>query len=38
VAGKEGIVQEFMPEQTITPFERKYQASGQALFKLTATL
>jgi len=38
VAGKQGLVEEFMPQQTITPFERKYQASGQALFKLKATL
>jgi len=38
VAGKEGVVEEFIPDQTITPFERKYKASGQALFKLTATL
>jgi tRNA G46 methylase TrmB len=35
---KASSVNEFMPEQAMTPFERKYQASGQALFKLTATL
>jgi len=35
---KKSDVCKFSPEQTITPFERKYQASGQALFKLTAKL
>jgi len=36
--GKNSDVSEFTPESSITPFERKYQASGQALFKLTAKL
>lgn len=35
---KESTVVKFSPETAITPFERKYQASGQALFKLTANL
>jgi len=38
VAGRQGEVAQFDPVATITPFERKYQASGQALFKLTASL
>ncbi|NRA52902.1 MAG: SAM-dependent methyltransferase [Gammaproteobacteria bacterium] len=31
-------VAEFVPQPCITPFERKYQASGQPLFKLNASL
>lgn len=38
IVGKKSQVNEFIPQPTITPFERKYQASGQALFKLSATL
>ncbi|WP_435274462.1 tRNA (guanine(46)-N(7))-methyltransferase TrmB [Psychrobium sp. nBUS_13] len=38
IAGKSSNVKEFVPEPTITPFERKYQASGQALFQLKAQL
>jgi len=35
---KKSTVVEFAPETAITPFERKYQASGQSLFKLTSIL
>ena len=35
---KPAQVIEFEPENCITPFERKYQASAQPLFKLTASL
>lgn len=38
IADKPSLVKEFVPEPCITPFERKYLASGQALFKLTAKL
>ncbi|MGB0835207.1 MAG: tRNA (guanine(46)-N(7))-methyltransferase TrmB [Psychrobium sp.] len=38
IAGKSATVNEFSPQPSITPFERKYQASGQALYRLTANL
>ncbi|MDP2561481.1 tRNA (guanosine(46)-N(7))-methyltransferase TrmB [Psychrobium sp. 1_MG-2023] len=38
VVNKQASVHEFNPQPTITPFERKYQASGQALYQLKAAL
>ena len=38
IVGKSATVDEFSPQPIITPFERKYQASGQALYRLTASL
>ncbi|NRA61146.1 MAG: SAM-dependent methyltransferase [Psychrobium sp.] len=38
LCNKVANVTPFEPELTLTPFERKYQASGQTLFKLTAQL
>lgn len=38
IAGKASLVKEFVPDRCITPFERKYQASGQPLYRLTASL
>lgn len=38
VANEKAVVEAFEPLTAITPFERKYQASGQALFKLSASL
>lgn len=38
IVDKTAVVTEFVPQPCITPFERKYQASDQPLFKLSARL
>jgi tRNA (guanine-N7-)-methyltransferase len=32
--GQVGVIEQFVPEQPLTPFERKYHQSGQALYRL----
>jgi tRNA G46 methylase TrmB len=38
LAGQSCLVEEYQSEEAITPFERKYWASGQKSLRLTATL
>ncbi len=38
IAGQTATQQPYLPDTTITPFERKYQGSGQSLWRCVSTL